>query len=80
MIEDYNRIKSEINSKYYKTENDFINFEPQHPTEIIDNEYEYQMKKELIEYASFWNFKSNSEFDDYIFFENFQKFRNTNYL
>ena len=73
MIEDYNRIKSEINSKYYKTENDFINFEPPaYPTEIIDNEYEYQMKKELIEYTSFWNFKSNSEFDDYIFLKIFK--------
>jgi hypothetical protein len=27
-----------LNSKYYKTENDFINFEPPaYPTEIIDN-------------------------------------------
>ena len=30
------------------------------------------MKKELIEYTSFWNFKSNSEFDDYIFLKIFK--------
>lgn len=68
MIKDYNQIKSEINAKYYITENDFIEFEPPaYETEKINDEYEYNLKKELIEYTAFWNFNSDTEFDDYIF-------------
>ena len=67
-IELYNQIKSELNAKYYITENDFIEYHP--PAYFDDNfeeTHEQNIKRRLIEYTAFWNFSSNGDYDDYIF-------------
>lgn len=73
-IQFYNDIKLEINNKYYKSDNDYINYTPPaYENDDFEETYEYNIRKGLIEYASYWNFKSDSNYDDYIILKISQK-------
>ncbi|KGT09506.1 hypothetical protein NV63_06665 [Elizabethkingia anophelis] len=67
LVQYYNDIKTEINNKYYTSENDYINYTPPaYDSDDFEETHTYNIRKGLIEYATYWNFKSNTEYDDYI--------------
>ena len=66
LIEEYSEMKNEISNKYFKSENDYFEYEPPHyPT---DDYYETikALEKGHLKIECWWNFSTNTDFDNYI--------------
>jgi len=67
LLETYEQMKNEINNKYYITENDYVKYTPPaYENDDFETTHIINIERELIEYASYWNFQNASEFDNYI--------------
>ncbi|RQP13905.1 MAG: hypothetical protein EAS48_02805 [Chryseobacterium sp.] len=66
VLDDYTVIKNELNSRYYTTDNDYINYTPPAYADDDFDNTEYHIKKQLIEYAAYWNFPVPGQLDNYL--------------
>lgn len=66
IIEEYNSIKKEISNRYYVSENDFFEFEPPHYPTNDFSEIIKALNKGHLKIECWWNFKSDTDLDDYI--------------
>lgn len=67
LAEEYEQIKNEINSKYFVSDNDYIKYNPPaYENDDFENTHIMNIERQLIEYATFWNFESDSDYDNYI--------------
>lgn len=66
LLEEYNQMKKEISNKYFQSENDYFEFEPPHyPTDDYSETIK-ALEKGHLKIECWWNFETNTEFDNYI--------------